>query len=47
MKKQTEDLIIVTVMMVFCIWMGVLIGQEAPEYKAHVKGDDITVVPIN
>ena len=44
--EKTADAIIVIMFMLLSFWIGFAMSNDMPEYKAHVKGDNITVEAI-
>jgi hypothetical protein len=43
---KTADVIIIIAFMLLSFWIGYAMSNDMPEYKAHVKGDNITVEAI-
>ena len=44
--EKIADAVMVIAFMLLSIWIGFAMANDIPEYKAHVKGDNITVVEI-
>jgi len=44
--EKIADTVMVIVFVLLSFWIGFAMANDMPEYKAHVKGDNITVVEI-